>query len=53
MVTKDYVQGKKWLVLGLLWQLIMTTPVNADNIGNPLPFVIVQICLMYNVTISR
>ena len=22
MVTKDYVQGKKWLVLGLLWQLI-------------------------------
>ena len=33
--------------------VIMTTPVNADNIGNPLPFVIVQIHLMYNATINR
>ena len=32
--------------------VIMSTPVNAGNIGNPLNFVIVQINLMYNATIN-
>ena len=33
--------------------VIMMTFVNVDKSGNTLPFVIVQICLMYNATISR